>query len=46
MIFIPVLAAAIGARSPRAILKVTGAGIAIAWGSFFIFTKFLVVDLP
>ena len=46
MIFIPVLAVAIGARSPHAILKVTGAGIAISWGSFFIFTKFLVIDLP
>ena len=46
MIFIPALAMAVGARSPGVILKVTGAGIAIAWGSFFIFTKLLVIDLP
>lgn len=46
MIFIPVLAIAVGARSPRAILKVTVAGIAIAWACFFIFTKLLIIDLP
>jgi tripartite-type tricarboxylate transporter receptor subunit TctC len=46
MIFIPVLAMATGARSPGTILKITGIGIATAWGCFFIFTKFLVIDLP
>jgi hypothetical protein len=37
---------ATGARSPGTILKITGIGIATAWGCFFIFTKFLVIDLP
>lgn len=46
MIFIPALAVAVGARSPLAIVKITGTGIAIAWGCFFIFTKLLVIDLP
>ena len=46
MIFIPVLAGAVGARGPRTLLKITGAGVAIAWGCFLIFTKILVIDLP
>lgn len=46
MAFVPALAVGVGARSARAIANVTSLGIAIACGSFFIFTKVLVIDLP
>jgi len=46
MIFIPVLAMIVGARSQKSVAMVAVLGVVFACACFFIFTKVLVIDLP
>ena len=46
MIFIPVLAMVVGARSQKSVAMVAALGVVFACACFLIFTKVLVIDLP
>ena len=46
MAFVPLIGIATGGRSPAAIGRLVGVGIALGSACFFVFTKVLVIDLP